>query len=402
MNVYHYSAYTSEGKAVTGLAEAASLEGLEQWLRTQGLWLRTSELSRQRTLTLEGEGARLRVPRAEMAQFFIQAGLLLKAGITLPTALDRLAQDAGESALGTLLRGLHDQVIAGVTLHQAMLRFPRTFSPQLAAMIEAGEVSGRLPEIFENLSQHYEWLEQLTADLRQALIYPLMVLTASLGLIGVLFTLVVPKFVGLLRDLQLEVPALTRAVMACSDFLLAGWPFILGGLATGILGLRQLHRHPHYGVALDRFWLRLPLFGPLGLLFALSRFTRNLSLLLRAGIPLLRALEISRGLVGNRAVAQAIEDARRSVLEGVPFHRALARHALFPPSLLTMIATGESSGSLDQTLNAMADHYNRVIPRRIKLIFSLFDPLMMISLVALVGTVALAVVLPILQLWQAR
>jgi type II secretory pathway component PulF len=125
-------------------------------------------------------------------------------------------------------------------------------------------------------------------------------------------------------------------------------------------------------------------------------------MLYRSGITALRGLEICRDLVGNRAVARALDDVRRGVLEGTPMHKSLAQHDVFSPTLITMIATGESSGSLDFALQSVADYYNKIIPRRIKIVFAIFDPVMMITLIAIVGVVALSVVLPILQLWEVK
>jgi type II secretory pathway component PulF len=148
--------------------------------------------------------------------------------------------------------------------------------------------------------------------------------------------------------------------------------------------------------------MQLPVFGPLISMFALSRFTQNLGMLYRSGIPLVRGLEICRGLAGNRAIAQALDEVRIGVSEGVPLSRCLGRYDFFPATLVTMISTGETSGQLEFALKSVSEYYNRIIPRRIKAIFSIFDPVVMVLLIGVVGGVALAVVLPILQLWQAR
>jgi type IV pilus assembly protein PilC len=190
--------------------------------------------------------------------------------------------------------------------------------------------------------------------------------------------------------------------MALSQVLVRGWP-VLAALVVGLPLLVRLSRRsgPVAG-ATDRWLMRLPIFGPLIAMFALSRFTHNLGMLHRAGIPLLRGLEICRHLVGNRAIARALEEVRRGVSEGAPLSRCLGRYDFFPATLVTMIASGETSGSLDFSLQSVADYYDKIIPRRIKLIFAVVNPLIMLVLVGMVGAVALAVVLPILQLWQVR
>ncbi len=403
MSLYHYRAYNSTGDAVSGTLEADSVATLDTRLRSAGSWLIEAK---EGAAILESAASdatsRTKISRRDLIHFFVQMSLLLKAGITLPVGLERLAADCSESKLGSVVSQLSEQVAIGVSLHEAMNRFPRVFSRQITAMIEAGEVSGKLPEVFQSLSKYYEWLDQLAGDIRQALIYPLMVMGASLALVLLLFTFVVPKFVALLNGLSLKVPVLTQIVMVISNTLIHEWPLVLGVIFGVPFGLKLAMRHPPFARAFDRFLMQLPIFGQLVGMFALSRFAHNLAMLYRSGITVLRGLEICRELVGNRAIAHALADVRQGVLEGNPLHKCLARHDVFPPTLITMIATGETSGSLDFALDSVADYYNAIIPRRIKAVFAIFDPLMMVSLITIVGVVALSVVLPILQLWDAK
>jgi len=259
-----------------------------------------------------------------------------------------------------------------------------------------------VPEVFESLSGYYEWLDGLTGDVRQALIYPMMVMTASLLLVLMLFTFVVPRFVTLLTDLHLKVPLLTQIVMTISNGLLKGWPVLLAVVVGTPIVFKVAMRIPAFARAFDTALMGIPIFGPLVAMFSLSRFSNNLAMLYRSGIPLLRGLEICSQLVGNRAIEHAINDVRQGVLEGTPLNRCIAQHKVFPKTMVTMIATGETSGSLDFALQSVSDYYNKIIPRRIKIVFAIFDPLMMISLITIVGEVALSVILPILQLWDAK
>jgi type II secretory pathway component PulF len=402
MSAFHYRAYNASGQTITGVLEADNVTTLENRLRTAGVWLLEAKEGAALAGSSDGQLSSIKVKRSELIAFFVQMSLLLKAGITLPNSLERLAIDFKGTKLGDVLAGVREQVAIGVPLNQAMARFPKTFSREITAMVEAGEVSGKLPEVFESLSSYYEWLDQLTGDIRQALIYPLMVMGAASALVLLLFTFVVPRFVGLLTELNLKVPLLTRIVMAISDALISYWP-VLVVLAVGIpIGLKMALKVPAFACSFDRALMRIPVFGPLVGMFALSRFSQNLAMLYRSGITLLRGLEICQQLVGNRAVEKALVDVRRGVLEGTPMHKCLAQHDVFTPTLITMIATGESSGSLDFALQSVADYYNKIIPRRIKIVFAIFDPVMMVSLIAVVGIVALSVILPILQLWDVK
>lgn len=402
MSVYHYRAYNAAGETVSGALDTSSLATLEARLRTAGLWLLDAREGGAPAVDAKVKVSRLKLKRRDQIAFFVQMSLLLRAGITLPNALERLAEDFKGVPLGDVVTTLAGAVMVGTPLHQAMELFPRVFSREVVAMVQAGEVSGRLPEVFHSLSGYFEWLDGLMAEIRQALIYPVMVLVAATGLVLMLFTFVVPRFVALLLDLSLEVPLLTRIVMTISQVILEGWPVLVALAVGGPLALRLALRQPRFARAFDARLMRLPVFGPLVAMFALSRFAHNLAMLYAAGIPLLKAIEICRGLVGNRAIADALDDVRLGVLEGTPMSKCLARHEVFPSTLVTMIATGESSGHLDTALNNVSEYYDNIIPRRIKVVFAVFNPVMMISLIAIVGIVVLAVILPILQLWNVR
>ena len=399
MSVYHYSAYDAAGKTVTGSLEADSIGSVEARLRSAGIWLMEAK---EGAAFSQVRGSRLKVSRSELINYFVQMSLLLRAGITMPNALARLAADFEDTKFGRVLATLREKVTTGVPLHQAMAEFPKIFSPEVTAIIQAGEISGKMPEVFESLSAYFEWIDQLVGDVRQALIYPLMVIGASSGLVLLLFTFVVPKFVSLLTDLNLKVPMLTRVVMAISNTLIHYWPLLLAVAVGAPIFFKMAMRSKSFACAFDRRMMHLPIFGSLIGMFALSRFTHNLAMLYKAGIPLLRGLEICRNLVGNRAIEQALDDVRRGVLEGTPLSKGMAAHDVFPQTLVTMISTGETSGTLDFALQSVSDYYNKIIPRRIKIVFAIFDPVMMLSLIAVVGVVALAVILPILQLWDAK
>jgi len=399
MSLFNYRALNAAGRTVSGTVEADSLLTVEARLRTAGIWLLEAEES---TAVAHETVSRLRIKRGDQISFFFQMSLLLRAGITLPNALDRLAVDFKGAKLGEVLATLRDKVAIGVPLHQAMTAYPKVFAPEVTSIVQAGEVSGRMSEVFENLTSYYEWLDGLMGDIRQALIYPLMVLGAASALVMLLFTFVVPKFVGLLTDLSLKVPALTRGVMAISEVLLGHWGVLLT-VAIGVpVAVKLALRSESFGRKFDQWLMDLPVFGSLVAMFALSRFARNLGMLYQAGIPLLQGLDICRKLVGNRAIVHALDEVRAGVMAGTPMSKCLAQHRVFPSTVVTMIATGETSGTLDVALRSVSDYYNKIIPRRIKIVFSVFDPVMMVSLIAIVGTVALAVILPILQLWNAQ
>lgn len=400
MALFHYRALGADGRRLTGTLNASDTGALAARLREGGAWLLDARETADASTTFETARSGISVRRADLIGFFLQMSLLLKAGVTLPQALERLAVDAKGTKLGEVVATLREQVTIGVPLNGAMQQFPRVFPRHTTAMIEAGEASGQVPEIFASLTTYYEWLDQLVSDIRQALVYPVMVCVAASALVLLLFTIVVPRFVGLLLELNLDVPLLTRVVMGISNGLVSGWPIVIAVVIGGPIALKLALRSPEFARRWDRMLMRLPIFGSLVSMFALSRFAQNLAQLYRTGVPLLRGLEITRDLVGNRAVAAALDDVRGRLQEGQPLHKGMADHDVFPPSIVTMVATGETSGSLDLALQGVADYYNKLVPRRIKLVFALFNPAIMLTLIAIIAVVALAVLLPILQLWN--
>ncbi|RME68796.1 MAG: type II secretion system F family protein [Verrucomicrobia bacterium] len=402
MALFHYRAYNAAGETISGFLEADSVSTLEARLRAAGNWLLDAEASSRAVTDTAEKNRRARARRHEVITFFLQMSLLLRAGVTLPHALARLREDLAGSRFEPVVAELCRKVEVGQPLHEAMALFPKIFAPQVTAMIRAGEVSGNLPEVFQGLSDYYEWLDNLNAEVRQSTIYPATVIIVATAFVLLLFTFVVPRFAGLLTEMDLEVPALTRGVMAISHALLEHWPVLIGGGIGVPLAIRFGRRVPRFAIAWDRFMMSIPVFGPLLSMFAITRFAQNLGMLYRSGITLPRALEITRDLVGNRAVEAAVAEVHANVLIGTPMSRTMAEHDVFPKTLVTMIATGETSGSLDTALASVAAYYNTLIPRRIKTLFAVFNPAIMIVLIAVVGVVALSVILPILELWNMR
>ncbi len=257
MSLYHYRAYNAAGQTVSGAVEADGLLTVEARLRATGLWLLEAK---EGGGLISSESNGITIKRADLVTFVVQMSLLLRAGITLPSALDRLTEDFKDTKLGTVLATLREKVAIGMPLNQSMAAYPKVFSAETMAIVQAGEVSGKLPEVFESLTGYYEWLDGLVGEIRQALIYPLMVIGASMALVVMLFTFVVPKFVGLLTDLNLQVPLLTRIVMVISNALVNGWPVLLLIIVGIPVGFKLAMRSPAFACSfaiLHGLWYEL-------------------------------------------------------------------------------------------------------------------------------------------------
>jgi type IV pilus assembly protein PilC len=317
-------------------------------------------------------------------------------------ALDVAASDCPNPRFREAITDLRRMVESGEGLADGMARTPRMFPDHVVSLIRSAESSGRVPEAFLEISRYLEWQEQIMSDVRQATIYPAIVLSVVAGFVFILFTFVVPKFVGLLAMAKVGLPLITRFVFSLSDVAKATWwiyPIVFLGIPAVVKGTQR--RSPRFAAAFEQFKFRIPIFGQLIHMLVISRLAHNLAVLYRSGITLLNALELCRELVGSIAVSNSLVDVIQRIEAGESLSDGLRRHPVFPPLLIRMVAMGERSGSLDGALENVSTYYDAIIPRRIKKVFSLLEPVLIIGLVAIVGTVAMAIFLPILQLMSA-
>jgi type IV pilus assembly protein PilC len=266
-------------------------------------------------------------------------------------------------------------------------------------VIRAGETSSKLPESFADLRNYLEWLDQIIADVRQASLYPAIVFSVVSLFVLLLFTFVIPRFAELLHSVNVPLPLLTTVIFGVSAFVRLTWWIWFPLLLFGTIGVAVGRRvSPGFAFATDQLKLALPVFGELNRMLAISRFTHNLALLYRAGITILNSLSLCQGVVGNKVVERAIARVVEDVKGGAIVSEALRRHPVFPALLLRMTVMGETTGNLDAALENVSSYYNDVIPRRIKKMFTILEPALMLFLIILVGCVALAIYLPILSL----
>jgi len=284
-------------------------------------------------------------------------------------------------------------------LYEAMSQHPRIFPPQVTNLVHAGEDSGTLIETFKELERYLDWVDQIRGDVRQATIYPSIVIVAVIGLLVLLFTFVIPRFVPILEGLHVPLPTITVIVIAMSEFVVRSW-WIWGSLIlvcpmVWVMGRKYVRGFSHWR---DRMVLQLPVMGGLIQMLTLSKFVQNFAVLYRAGIPVLQCLQLCQGLVGNSVVEKALQDTERAVAEGSTINESLGRHPVFPPMVIQMISVGEATGNLPQTLMNVANFYNREIPRRIKRVFAILEPMITLGLIGIVGIVALALFMPMMSL----
>lgn len=395
MPTFSYLAIDDLGRSHRGEQEAASESALEAWLKQQGQWLAEAAVVGG---TPTGTGNR-KVPSRVLIEFFLQLGIQLKEGIPILSALSFGAQEGTHAGFQHIQRDLLERVRAGGTLSDAMSAHPKTFVPLVINLVRAGERSGKLMEMCREIHRYYEWADRLKSDIRQALVYPASVFICTMLLMLLVFTFVVPKFTTMLSGLNVPLPFLTRAVMGASHFITHdGWMAGIGGVLAFAAFKLTVRHSPAFTLFLDRFKLALPVFGPLVWMICLSRFTQNLSLLLRAGVPLLDALAMTRSLVGNQVFERAIVKIEHGVNSGRQIHETMATESIFSRLVVRLVQVGETTGSLGESLLNAADFYNDTLPRQVKKLFSVIEPMIIIMLLIMVGCIAGAIFLPIISL----
>ncbi|MGE0388175.1 MAG: type II secretion system F family protein [Gammaproteobacteria bacterium] len=394
MATFTYRAVDRQGKPVCGELAADDAAALEARLSGAGYWLIQAE-ARARPARARG----VKLSRRDSAELFGNLAALLEAGLPLIDALRAIERESAEGPARRLLTDLRLAVETGTTFADALARHPLAFSDHLRNAITAGEFGGNLPAALEACRSHLEWTERLVQDVKQASIYPAVVLLAVAGFVALLFGFVVPRFAAILAELDLALPLVTRVVVGVGGFFQAHGLHLFAALAAAIAAARLAQRHwAAFALGVDWAKLRLPVFGELNAMICLSRLTHQLALLLGAGVPITRALALCEGAAGNRQYEQVIGKALAAVTQGQPFSEALRDEPLVPGLLKRMIAVGEETGRLEQALAHVSRQMDEHIPRRIKRVFSILEPAVMLVLIGMVGTVAMSIFLPLMSL----
>src|SRR5213593_3249119 len=407
MTVFQYRGLDKTGRAVAGTMAAVDAINLEEKLRAGGYWLLDAQAKEPVVTTKGGAESVLGswgtgVKRRDMIEFCTMMNFQCRAGVPLVQALQVIAEDCENLRFKKIIQELYRHLEAGLLLNEAMAKYPQIFPRQLTSVLRAGELGADLPGAFNSIRKYLEWLEEMLRDVRQASIYPMIVLTVVCAFVLLLFSFVIPKFVTLLAAANVALPLLTQIVFGASDFAKATWwVWPLLGLVLYVSVRTACRLSKGFRLWFDELKLNLPVFGELQLMLAISRFAHNLALLYKAGIAIVNALKLCEDLVGNAVVERSVHQMQAAIESGDTISESMSRHTIFPSLLVRMVAVGETSGNLDVGLQNVSDYYHDIVPRRIKTIFTLVEPAMIVFLVMLVGTIAVAIFLPILSLMSA-
>ena len=390
MPEYVYQAVDGNGVRVNGQMSAENVLKLEDRLEEIGYWLiEAKEQNRQR------KNKSGRVSRRELIDFFNGMAVLLEAGVNAADAIKSMIDETERESFKHLLEDVEINVQSGNTIHMSMSKYSKVFSEQVCNIIHAGEYGGNLAMTFRDLSEHLEWVDQVMGEVKQASIYPAMIVLAVVGLISLMFSFVVPKFMTIFESAGLELPALTRAIVTVGNYWLYAVSSVFLVIMIAFISTKYI---PAVHMAFDKFKFKMPVFGSINKMLAISRFVHNLGLMVKSGVPILEALNLCRKLVGSPIMAAAIEEAEIAVHDGRRMSEVFRQHKVMSPLVIRMMVVGEETGNLEEALNHVSARYNAEVPRKIKRAFGILEPVIILILVGVVGTVAAAVFLPMFKL----
>lgn len=399
---FTYKVKDRRGNVRNGKTEGASADLVAKSLRDKGLVpLEIQEKPGgflQAEISLPG---RNRVRQRDVVIFTRQFATMVNSGLSLIKALSVLVEQTDSKALAAVLAEVKVDVEQGTSLSGALERHPKVFSPIYVSMVRAGEVGGVLDETLNRLADMQEANLNLRSKVKSAMAYPavvgFLIVSVTLGMI----MFVVPIFERMYEDMApdpenpVPLPVPTRLLVAFSDVLTSWWFVIVAVIVAGVIGFRRWKKTEAGRYAWDAIKLRIPIFGKLFHKTSLSRFSRTFAVLSRTGVPVLQTLDITADTANNAKIERAIADVKASVREGESLAHPLARHDVFPPMVVQMMAVGEETGALDSMLSKVADFYEREVDDMVNSMTSLIEPLLIVFMGVSVGAILISLYLPI-------
>jgi type IV pilus assembly protein PilC len=340
------------------------------------------------------------VPKGEVAIFTRQFSVMLNAGLPLVQCLEAMAQQNANPAFRVVLEQVRSDVEAGGTLSDAMARHPKVFDQLYTNMIAAGEAGGILDTILQRLAQFIEKIVKLKSALRSALIYPAVVLSIAVCVVAIILWKVIPVFRTLFEGFNVQLPLLTRMVLALSAFVESYAIFVIIAAVIGAFGLRSYYQTENGRHTIDRLLLRIPILGDVFRKIGVARFTRTLATLLTSGVAILECLDITARTAGNAILEDVVLQIRKFIEEGKTMTEPMKQSKFFPAMVTQMVAVGESTGELDTMLIKVADYYEEEVDTIMANFMTILEPALMVVLGVLVGGIVISMYLPMFKLVQ--
>ena len=325
---------------------------------------------------------------------------IVGAGVTIIDAFSMLAEQTENKALQNAIRAVHTDISKGDTLANSMKRQNGVFPSMLCNMVEAGEASGSLDKSFTRMATQFEKDAQLQSAVKKALIYPIVLIVVMIGVVFAMMTFVIPSFMGMFADIGGELPAVTKALIAVSDFFVAYWWAMLIGAGLLFAGYKFFYSTPTGQRTIDKLKLKIPALGPVQTKSACARLGRTLCTLLGAGVPMIDALDITARSMDNVHYRDAMKEAKDQVTRGVVLSRPLKTCGLFPPMVIHMVSIGEETGNIETMLENVAKYYEEDVQAATESMMALMEPAIIIVMAGVVGFLVIAMLSPMFSLYE--
>ena len=380
-----------DGKALRGEMRAASEAVVQSTLRRQGV-----SNTKVKKLRFKSGG---KVTEKDISLFTRQLATMMKSGVPLLQAFDIVGRGHSNPAVGKLLLDIKADVETGSSLSQAFRKFPLYFDNLYCNLVAAGEQAGILDTLLDRLATYQEKMIGIKSKIKSALFYPISIIVVSFVITAIIMIFVIPAFKEVFRSFGADLPAPTLIVIAISDFFIAYWWLIFGGIGGGIYTFVQAYKRSEaMQFAFDRYSLLIPIFGDIIRKSVIARWTRTLATMFSAGVPLVESLDSVGGAAGNNVYKLATRQIQSEVSTGTNLTQAMQNSNLFPNMVTQMVAIGEESGALDSMLSKVADFFESEVDDAVEAISSLMEPIIMVILGTLIGGLVIAMYLPIFKL----
>jgi len=400
MGAFEYVALDAQGRERKGLIEGDTPKHVRQLLREKQLLPMEIQETAERELKQSRRRSLMRrgLSTLDLALLTRQLATLLRSGLPLEESLQAVAEQTEKPRIQRIILGVRGKVVEGHPLADGLRDFPQAFPEIYRATVSAGEQSGKLDAVLERLSDYTESRQVMGQQVSNALVYPIVLMVLSFAIVSFLLAYVVPQVVAVFESGHQELPFATRLLIGMSDFVRNYWIYALIGAGLVTWGFLRWLKSPDAQLRFDRFLLKMPLVGKLIRGVNTARFSRTFSILTASAVPVLEALRISAEVVNSLPMKKAVEEAASRVREGAPIGKSLAARKMFPPMMIHLISSGESSGELEKMLERAASNQEREMDGLLSTMTNLLGPFMVVFMGAVVMFIVIALLLPIFQL----
>jgi general secretion pathway protein F len=401
MGAFEYTAVNASGKERKGIIEGDTPRRVRQLLREKDLIpLSVTEIAEKESTRQQSFTIRRSMSATDLAMITRQIATLVHSSMPIEEALTAVGEQSEIPRIKSIIMGVRAKVMEGHSLADGLSDFPRAFPDLYRATVSAGEQSGHLDTVLERLADYTEGRQELRQKIMNAMIYPIVLTLLAISIVTLMLVYVVPKVVRVFSNTGQELPGLTTALIALSEFLQNYGYALIIALGIGAWITYQLLKKPGPRRARDKFLLRVPVIGRLVRGINTARFTRTLSILTGSGVPVLDSLHISGAVITNLPMNEAVQEAAERIREGAPIGKSLAESGHFPPISIHLISSGEASGQLDTMLDRAAQNQERDVDGLIAALLGILEPALIVSMGVVVLVIVLAILLPIFELNQ--